>query len=128
MIAELAVPAFFLIWFGAAAVVVGVVAAIFPAFPLAWQVVAWTAISIAFIWLWFKVFKVGDHRTRVGMSTGALVGEVGLVIRDMRPFAKGQVRFQKPILGAEVWEALADEEIKTGERVRVLGVEGNILK
>ena len=34
----------------------------------------------------------------------------------------------KPVLGDEVWEALADEEIRTGERVRVLDVEGNTLK
>jgi membrane protein implicated in regulation of membrane protease activity len=27
-----------------------------------------------------------------------------------------------------VWEAIADAEIKVGERVRVLEIEGNILK
>ena len=128
MLLELAVPAFFLIWFGAAAVVVGIAVAIFPAFPFAWQVITWTVCSLALVWFWFKVFKRGSHKTRAGMSKGALVGEVGLVIRDMRPFEKGQIRFQKPLLGDEVWESIADEEIKVGERVKVLDVEGNILK
>ena len=98
---ELAVPAFFLVWI---------------------------ACSIAFIWLWFKVFKPGIYKTRAGMSKGAVIGEVGLVIRDIRPFEKGQIRFQKPVLGDEVWESIADEEIRAGERVKVLDVEGNILK
>jgi hypothetical protein len=128
MLAELAVPAFFLIWFGAAAVVVGCAVAVFPAFPFAYQVIAWTAGSVVLIWFWFKVFKPGSHKTRVGMSAGAAIGEIALVIRDIRPYDKGQIRFQKPILGDDTWESIADEEIKVGERVKVLNVEGNILK
>ncbi len=125
---ELAVPAFFLVWFGVGAVIVGLVLLVVPELPLAWQVVVWIVCSLAFIWLWFRVFKPGFHKTRAGMSRGAVVGEVGLVIRDLRPFEKGQIRFQKPMLGDEVWEAISDEEIRTGERVKVLDVEGNILK
>ena len=128
MLTELAVPAFFLVWFGVGAVIVGVVLAAFPAVPLAWQVIVWIAASIVFIWLWFKIFKPGLFKTRAGMSKGSLVGEIGLVTRDIRPYEKGQLRFQKPILGDEVWEAIAEEEIRVGERVRVFDVEGNILK
>jgi inner membrane protein len=128
MLTELAVPAFFLVWFGVGAVIVGVVLAAFPAVPLAWQVIAWIAASIVFIWLWFKIFKPGLFKTRAGMSKGSLIGEIGLVTRDIRPYEKGQLRFQKPILGDEVWEAIAEEEIRVGERVRVFDVEGNILK
>ena len=128
MLAELAVPAFFLIWFGAAALAVGVAVVAFPAFPFAWQIIAWTAGSLALIWLWFKVFKAGSHKTRVGMSAGLAIGEVALVIREIRPYDRGQIRFQKPILGADTWESIADEELKVGERVKVLSVEGNILK
>lgn len=125
---ELAVPAFFLVWFGVGAFIVGFVVLAAPGLSFAWQVLVWIACSVLFIWLWFKVFRPGFHKTRAGMSKGALIGEVGLVIRDIRPFEKGQVRFQKPVLGDEVWESLADDEIKAGERVKVLDVEGNILK
>jgi inner membrane protein len=125
---ELAVPAFFLIWFGIGALVVGLALLAFPALPLAWQVVAWTACSLAFIGLWFRVFKPGFHKTRAGMSKGSLLGEVGLITREIRPFQKGQIRFQKPVLGDDVWDAIADEEIRIGERVKVLDVEGNLLK
>lgn len=125
---ELAVPAFFLVWFGLGALIVGIVLLAVPGLSFAWQVLIWVVCSLAFIWLWFKVFKPGFYKTRSGMSKGAVIGEIGLVIRDIRPFEKGQIRFQKPMLGDEVWESIADEEIKSGERVKVLDVEGNILK
>lgn len=125
---ELAVPAFFLVWFGVGALLVGIALLAVPALPFAWQVIAWMACSLVFIWLWFKVFKPGFHKSRAGMSRGAVVGEIGLVTRDIRPFEKGQIRFQKPVLGDELWEALAEDEIRTGERVRVVDVEGNTLK
>jgi hypothetical protein len=38
------------------------------------------------------------------------------------------VRFQKPLVGSEVWECISDETIKSGERVKVLGIEGSFLK
>jgi len=125
---ELAIPAFFLVWFGVGALLVGIALLAAPALPFAWQVIAWMACSLVFIWLWFKVFKPGFHKSRAGMSRGAVVGEIGLVTRDIRPFEKGQIRFQKPVLGDELWEALAEDEIRTGERVRVVDVEGNTLK
>ncbi len=128
MLAELAVPAFFLIWFGAAAVVVGALTALVPAFTFVWQVIVWTVVSLLLVWFWFKVFKRNFHKTRVGLSKGSFVGEVALVTRDIAPYEKGQVRFQKPIVGDDRWDAIADEQIRTGERVRVLDVEGNILK
>ena len=125
---ELAVPAFFLVWFGLGALIVGFALLAFPELSLAWQVLVWIACSLAFIWLWFKVFKPNIFKSRAGMARGSLIGEVGLVTRDIRPYEKGQVRFQKPILGDEVWESVSDQEIRVGERVRVLDVEGNTLK
>lgn len=128
MLLELAVPAFFLIWFGLGAVVVGVLLAIFPGMTVAFQVIAWTLCSVSLIWLWFKVFKPHIYKTRAGLAKGSLIGEIGLVTRDIRPYERGQIRLQKPILGEEVWECMADEEIRIGERARVLEVEGNTLK
>lgn len=128
MLLELAVPAFFLIWFGLGALIVGTLLAAYSSAPFALQVLAWTAFSLLFIWLWFRVFKPNVYKSRAGMARGSLIGEVGLVTRDIRPYEKGQIRFQKPILGDEVWESVADEEIRVGERVRVLEVEGNTVR
>jgi membrane protein implicated in regulation of membrane protease activity len=125
---ELAIPAFFVIWFGLGALVVGLVLLVAPGLPIGGQVSIWIAASIAFIVLWVKIFRAHVHRTRVGLSTGQFTGELGLVTREIKPFQKGQIRFQKPILGAEAWEAIADEDIPAGERVQVLDVQGQILR
>lgn len=128
MLLELAVPSFFLVWFGLGALIVGALMVVLPSAPFAFQILAWTAASLLFVWLWFKVFKPNLYKSRAGMARGSLIGEVGLVTRDIRPYEKGQIRFQKPILGEEVWESVSEEEIRVGERVRVLEVEGNTLK
>ncbi len=128
MLLELAVPAFFLIWFGLGAVVVGALLAAFTGMSFALQIITWTLCSLLLVWFWFKVFKPNIHKTGAGMAKGSLIGEIGLVTRDIRPYENGQIRFQKPILGDELWESIADQEIKAGERVKVLDVEGNTLK
>lgn len=125
---ELAIPAFFVIWFGLGALIVGGALALMPAMPMSAQIGLWILASVAFVVLWFKVFKAQVHRTRVGLSEGQFAGEIGLTTRQLKPYQKGQIRFQKPILGSDVWEAIADEEIAVGERVHVLTVEGNILR
>jgi len=124
---ELAIPAFFVIWFGLGAMVVGLALLALP-LNLAAQFGIWIFASLGFVALWVKVFKANVHRTRVGLSEGQFAGEVALVTRPIQPFEKGQIRFQKPIMGADTWDAIADEAIAPGDRVRVLSVEGSLLR
>lgn len=128
VIAELAVPAFFIVWFGLGALLVSVIVLAAPSLSLTAQVLTWTLASVAMVVIWFRIFKPSMHKTKVGMADSNIVGEVGMLIRDVEPFQKGQVRFQKPLVGSEVWECIADEPIKSGDRVRVLGIEGSFLK
>ena len=128
IIAELAVPAFFIVWFGLGALLVSVVVLVVPSLGLTAQLLTWTVASVAMVVIWFRIFKPGMHKTRVGMSDSNIVGEVGMLTRDVEPYQKGQVRFQKPLVGSESWECISDEVIKSGERVKVLGIEGSFLK
>ncbi len=128
ILAELAVPAFVLVWFGLGALLVAAVVAVAPDIGLTPQLALWLATSLALVVLWFRIFKPGFHKTRIGMADADVVGEIGLLARDVAPFEKGEVRFQKPVLGSDVWPCIADEEIKSGERVKVLEVEGSFLK
>ena len=125
---ELAVPAFVLIWFGLGALVLALFTALFPALSGTVQVGMWTLVSIAMVVLWFRIFKPGLHKTRIGTSDANVVGEVGLLAHDVAPFQKSSVRFQKPILGADTWDCISEETIHSGERVRVLEVEGSLMK
>ena len=95
------------------------------------QVTLWVVASLAMVGLWFRVFKGGEYlrsRTRVGQSDGEPIGEIGLMTKPAEPFARGRLRFQKPVLGAEEWECVADAPIAVGERVRVVAIEGSFLK
>jgi len=128
MVAELAIPAFFIIWFGFGALLTGVCLWAFPTMSLAAQVFLWTVSSLLFVWLWFKVFKTAVFKTKVGMSTGQFVGEVGMITERTRPFEMGRIKFQKPILGTDTWECRSDEELNVGDRAKVLDVEGHIVR
>ena len=50
------------------------------------------------------------------------------LVKNVAPYGRGQVRFQKPVLGSDAWDCIADEELLAGERVKVLSVEGTLLK
>ena len=128
ILAELAIPAFVLVWFGLGALVLALVLFVVPALGDTLQLAIWLAVSLSLIVLWFKVFKPGSHKTHIGMSDADVIGEVGMLTHDVAPFARGEVRFQKPMVGADVWPCIADEEIRAGERVKVLAVEGSLLK
>lgn len=127
-LAELAVPAFYIIWFGLGALLVGLLLLLMPDISATAQIVLWIGASLAMVVLWFRVFRQNLHKTRIGMSDGEVLGEVGLSVGALAPFARGKVRFQRPLLGAEEWECLADEPIAAGERVRVVAIEGSFLK
>lgn len=128
---ELAVPSFFMIWFGLGALLVGVAMLAAPGMAFSIQVLLWTVASILMTVLWFRVFRRDDGKTRSGQADEVL-GEVGVLVRAVGPLgvtsARGEVRFQKPVMGSDVWPCLADEAIATGERVRVLAVDGQLLK
>lgn len=127
ILAELAVPAFVLVWFGLGALLVALLTAL-VAIGVTAQLATWLAASLVLIVLWFRVFRPGSHKTRIGTADAEVIGEIGLLARDVAPFEKGEVRFQKPLLGADSWPCIADEAIKAGERVRVVTVEGSFLK
>ena len=127
IIAELAIPTFWIIWFGVGALTVALVMAVAD-ISLTAQLTIWLVMSISSVVGWFKLFKPALYKTRTGMSGTDLVGEIGILVRDVAPFSKGQVRFQKPILGTDMWECVSDEEVKSGERVKVLEVSGSFIK
>ena len=83
VVAELAVPAFFVIWFGLGALLVGLALLAVPLGATA-QIGLWVVASVAMVGLWFRVFKGGEYlhsRTRVGQSDGEPIGEIGLMTR-----------------------------------------------
>ena len=125
---ELAVPAFFVIWFGFGAMLVGLALLVAPGLALSAQIGLWVLASVAMVVLWSRVFRRLQHKTLVGTAAGEVIGEVGLLVSAVAPFERGKVRFQRPVLGAEEWACMAESAIAAGERVRVVSVEGSFVK
>lgn len=125
---ELLVPSFTIVWFGVGAVLVGVVLLLAPALPLFAQILIWTLASALLTVIWFRFFNPRSSRTFSGSAKDAVIGETGLVIRAADPFEKGRVKFQLPLLGADEWPCMADEPLAVGDRVKVVQVEGHVLK
>lgn len=127
ILAELAVPSFFIVWFGLGALFVGLLALAFD-LSLTAQLATWTLASLAMVVLWFRVFKQSFQKTLIGTADGNVINEIGLLVSAVAPFERGKVRFQGPLLGSEEWVCMADTPIAAGERVKVLSVEGSFLK
>ena len=125
---ELALPSFFVIWFGLSALLVGLSVLVLPTLSLTAQIALWIITSVVLVVLWFSVFKRSQHKTLIGTAAGEVIGEVGLLVSAVAPFQRGKVRFQRPLLGAEEWVCMAETAITAGERVRVVSVEGSFIK
>ncbi len=126
---ELIVPSFTIIWFGLGALVVGILVALWPGFPVAGQVLLWSLASICFTVMWFKYLKPKTDRSHAGMSKEGIVGETGIIIRGTEDsYGKGIVRFRISVLGADEWVCFAEKVLKVGDSVRVVDIEGQILK
>ena len=65
------------------------------------------------------IYKAAQAKlSKIKTGKEALIGSVGVAVTDLKP--KGEIR----VLG-EFWQATAKEtEIKTGEKVEVVGMEG----
>ncbi|KHL74093.1 hypothetical protein PpSQ1_12320 [Pseudomonas putida] len=120
---ELVLPTFFIIWFGIGAVLVSLISLAAPSLQLDMQVLSWVLFSSVTTALWFKLLR--RKQPDVRWTADSVIGEVGLLISSVSQFQKGRVRFQKPILGNEEWICVADSDIPSGERVRLVAIEGN---
>ena len=125
--AELAIPSFFIVWFGIGAVAVGLILLVAPDLNLTAQLLTWAALSTALTFFWFRYFKP-KTLTAIGTSASHVIGEVGVLVDDLSPDSRGYVRFQKPVLGSDLWECYAQTELKAGARVRIVNIEGNFVK
>ncbi|NTW99781.1 MAG: NfeD family protein [Geobacteraceae bacterium] len=126
---ELIVPSFTIIWFGLGALVVGVLSGLWPGIPPAGQISLWFFASVSFTLLWFKYLKPKGERTHAGMLKGGIVGESGVIIRGTEDsYGRGIVKFRIAVLGTDEWSCYSSEILHVGDRVRVVDIEGQILK
>ena len=128
MLSEIALTTFFILWFGVAAVLVGIVLLLFPELSLSAQILIWTVLSSLLALAWFKYLKpLSVDRTKAGLSREAIVGEIGQVISVPNEDRRGRMRFPAPVLGSDEWQIFSTDTLAEGDRVRVKDVSGNSL-
>lgn len=128
MLIEIFIGSFFIFWFGAAAVVVGILLIIAPKVSVAAQVIIWTISSCSFAFGWFKFIKpLNEDRTKAGLSREALLGEIGQVLTVPSGDKRGKVRFPAPLLGSDEWLMISQDNLIVGDRVIVQDLSGNAL-
>ena len=128
VVSEMFLGTFFILWFGAAAVVVGVMLFLIPDLSMTWQILLWTILSSVLALGWFKYLKpLSIDRTKAGLSKEAITGEVGQVLIVPTEDKRGKLRFPAPILGADEWIIISQDELMIGDRVSVVDVSGNSL-
>ncbi len=122
VVLELVVPSFTIFWFGLAAILTGLLLALLPGLPLAWQLLVFVAASLGFTFLWFRYFRP-RRKTSSRTDEQLAIGQTGIAAtRALTPGEIGQAVFSIPIMGHEAWEYTADEPIHTGERLRIVAV------
>ena len=128
MLSELVLPAFAALWFGIAAIMVGVLLWLFPMMGFTTQLVTWIILSVLCTLLWFKFIKpLSTDKTKAGLSREATIGQVGMVIQTHMEHDLITVRFPMPVLGSDEWNCRSLEPVQVGDRVRVIDILGNDL-
>ena len=128
MTSEMFFATFFILWFGAAAVVVGVLLYFLPETTQSTQLLVWMVLSSVLAWSWFKYLKpLSIDRTSAGLSKDAITGGIGQVIVVPTSEKRGKLRFPAPILGDDEWIIMSEDQLSIGERVKVIDVSGNSL-
>jgi membrane protein implicated in regulation of membrane protease activity len=94
MLSELILPAFAALWFGIAAIMVGILYWMFPMMGVTTQFVTWIILSILCTLLWFKFIKpLSTDKTKAGLSREATIGQIGMVIQASPENEHIRVRF-----------------------------------
>lgn len=128
ILAELMLPSFAALWFGVAAIIVGLIYSMAPNLNFGLQVLLWIVCSITATVAWFKWIKpLSIDKTQAGLSREATIGQVGMVIDTHLSHEHIQVRFTMPVLGADEWRCRSTQAVEIGERVRVIDILGNDL-
>ncbi|HVK99199.1 MAG TPA: NfeD family protein [Dongiaceae bacterium] len=122
---EVFVPSFVLLWFGASAVVVGLLMLLVP-LGVTVQLFLWVTLSVVFVALWHKfVSPRMRDRTLAGMSREAIIGQAGIVIRHDASSGRGLLKFPAPIMGSDEWNFICEGKLVSGDRVTVTELSGN---
>jgi membrane-bound serine protease (ClpP class) len=94
--------------------------------PSSWLSLSWQSIAavVAFSIIFFVgvlSYAVKAQFSKVKTGREGLIGEIGSARTDISPAGKAFVH-------GELWDALSDTPVLAGERVRVIALDGMVMK
>ncbi|MCB5185451.1 NfeD family protein [Methylobacillus gramineus] len=118
----------YILWFGIAALCLSLLAYIFPAIDIAWQLLIFTVLALGSLILWRQFYKKETTDSNIGQSRGDEIGRIGTITQAVSSKQNGRIEFAQGVLGSRDWVAIANEEIEAGADAIVVAVEGNRLR
>ena len=125
---EIFTPIMLTLWFGLAAIAVGIVSYFFL-LPITLSIALWLLLSIVMVILWFYLVKPTMARRNSMHSKDAIVNQKASVISVQQGENPGIIRFYRPFAGSDEWLFCSDEDVKFGDTVVVIAcLQDNVLK
>jgi len=125
-IAEIMTFTLIFIGFGITSILVGIIDLLFK-IDINLELSIWGLLSILSISIWYRFLKIKTV-SNTGQSN-SMTDMKGIVIEDINPLERGRVKFNIPLLGERVWEAVSktEESIKKDAIINVVKIKGQIL-
>ncbi|HET9484281.1 MAG TPA: NfeD family protein [Xanthomonadales bacterium] len=124
MAAETIVPGAFLLWFGLAALVMGVIVLVVPDLGVLWQAIIFAGLSIVSVLIYRKFFRplepIGDQPL-LNRKVDQMIGRT-FVLHEPIVHGYGKIK-----VNDSLWK-VTGPELPVGTKVQVMGADGPTLK
>lgn len=120
---ELAVPGGFLLWMGISGIITGLATMFWPiGWPLQWLIFGVLSLVTIALWVrWSRSRPTPTDRPYLNRRADQLIGQEAVLEQAI---AQG---FGRVVLGDTVWR-VSGGDLPVGQRVRIVGSEGAVLK
>lgn len=124
VVIEMLAPGTFMLWLGVAAAVAGLMLLLWPGAAIEWQLLAFSVTAVVSVFAWRRVQKrspVVSESPTLNQRTANYLNRVYTLVK---PIENG-IGMAK--VDDSVW-SVSGPDLPEGARVRVIGVEGTVLK
>ena len=122
---EIFTGTFIMLGLGVASMLVGASDNLFKT-SLETELILWMILSVLSLVLWFKYIK-DPHQESSGQSNYSLDTQ-GVITKTINANARGEVKFDRPVLGNTSWTATSKETIEINSRIKIIQVKGQLIE
>ena len=122
---EAIAPGFFFLWMGVAALLVGLVLTVLPNLDWTWQALLFAVLSFSSIFIWQMRLRRRPTQTADPLLNRRGHQYIGRVFTLDAPVTNGHGKIR---VDDSTWKVLVDQDCPAGVRLRIVSVEGALLK